>query len=136
MDCSNYPENHIMHDNQNSGKLGYLKPETIEPISEFVGLKSKMYAFSFGNEYKKIGKGIKRSCLKNISFNTYINVLETGTFLRHQMPLIVSKMHEINTVFQNKISLSSFYDKKFLETNGLRTRSYGHHENCTEIDSD
>lgn len=42
---------------------------------------------------------------------------------------IVSKKHEIRTVVQNKISLSAYYDKKFIHANGITSNSYGHYKN-------
>lgn len=128
VDCSNFPPNHRMHDDRHKNKLGYLKSEAIEPISEFVGLKSKMYAFSFGNQCKKRAKGVKKSTLRDINFKTYANVLKSGSYLRHSMQLIISENHQLKTVTQNKISLSCFYDKKYLEIDGIHSKSYGHYE--------
>lgn len=52
IDFSNYPEDHTLFNETHKNKLGYLKSEAIVPIHEFVGLKSKMYAMSFGSECK------------------------------------------------------------------------------------
>lgn len=127
IDFSNYPEDHTLFNETHKNKIGYLKSEAIEPIHEFVGLKCKMYAFSFGSQCKKRAKGVKKSSLKDVNFKTYTDVLKSGSFLRHTMSSIVSEKHELKTVIQNKITLSCFYDKKYLESDGIHTKSYGHY---------
>jgi hypothetical protein len=43
---SNYPTTHPLFSEQNKGVLGTFKAETKSlPISEFVGLRSKLYAY-------------------------------------------------------------------------------------------
>ncbi|GIX82570.1 c2H2-type domain-containing protein [Caerostris extrusa] len=125
-DFSNYPKNQFLYDDSNKGKLGYLKSETIEPIIEFVGLKSKMYAYSFGFDCKKTAKGIKKSTLKNFMLENYRKILEEATFSRQKKCSIISKKHELHTVIQNKIGLSAYYDKKYLADDGINSLSYGH----------
>lgn len=71
MDLSNFDKDHVLYDNTNKGKLGYLKSEVISPIKEFVGLKPNMYAYVYAEKnVKKTGKGIKKATLKNISFES------------------------------------------------------------------
>lgn len=60
------------------------------------------------NANAKKGKGREKSTLKDVNFETYTNVLKSGSFLRHSMGSIVSKKHELETVIQNKITLSCF----------------------------
>ncbi|XP_054723795.1 uncharacterized protein LOC129233892 [Uloborus diversus] len=127
MDCSNFPPGHILHNLKNKGKLGYLKSETIKPIKEFIGLKPKMYAFSFGETCKKTGKGVKKSTLQNFTMNTYKEVLESESSLKHKQALIISKKHELTTVTQNKTTLSAYYDKKYLNDDGITSLAYGHY---------
>lgn len=135
VDFSNYPENHFMHATDNKGKLGYLKSETIKPIKSFIGLKSKMYTYILeDNTYKMTVKGIKKSSLKEITFETYKDILMSNSLIRTQQHSIVSKNHTIQTIEQNKISLSAYYDKKILNSDGITSTSYGHHRNDSLLD--
>lgn len=106
--------------------MGCLKFETVSEIKEFVGLKSKMYAFEYSDACKKKAKGIKRCALNNLSVQMYKEILFNKSFNRIQQAAIVSKKHEISTVFQNKVGLSAFYDKKYVLEDGIHSRSYGH----------
>ncbi len=132
LDCSNFERNHIMYSEENRGKLGFLKSETLMPICEFIGLKCKMYAFRFGNTVKKTAKGVKKSALKNIGFDTYKKVLENASLIRNSQYSIISNKHNLKTIFQNKISLSAFYDKKYLLEDGINSFSYGHYNASNE----
>ena len=50
-DLSNYPQDHPLYNTTNKKKPGFFKDETGGcAIKEFVGLKSKMYSFTFMNE--------------------------------------------------------------------------------------
>ncbi|GFR29190.1 c2H2-type domain-containing protein [Trichonephila clavata] len=125
-DLSNYPRDHFLFDDSNRGRLGFLKSEAIQPIREFVGLKAKMYAFLYGDKCKKTAKGVKKSTLKNFTFESYKNVLLNEECVRQTQCSIISKNHILNTVTQNKIGLSAFYDKKYLTEGGVNSLSYGH----------
>ena len=53
-DTCDYPSSHFLHSNANKKVLGKMKDETNGvPISEFVGLRSKMYSIEVGGEEKK-----------------------------------------------------------------------------------
>lgn len=125
LDLSNFPINHPLHDISNKGKLGCLKSETLSPIKEFIGLKPKMYAYSYEDTCKKTAKGIRKSTLKNISFEFYKKTLTEQNYSYHRQCNIVSKKHNLNTIIQNKVSLSAYYDKKYVHECGIRTSSYG-----------
>ena len=70
-DFSEYPKDHPNYDIKNKKVLGKFKDElNSKIITEFIGLKSKMYSFEFikNNDIinKNIHKGIKESiCLKH-----------------------------------------------------------------------
>lgn len=72
---------------------------------------------------KKTAKGIKKSTLENITFNAYKESLEKSTLLRHPQYNIISKNHNLKTVYQNKVSLTAYYDKKYL-LNNIYSNSY------------
>ena len=124
-----------MYDSINKSKLGKLKNEYCFPVKEFIGLKCKLYSVAYGDNVRKKAKGIKKSCLKNFTINSYKNVLVNDSFMRHSQSSIISKKHIIYSIVQNKVSLSSFYDKKYLLNDSITSRSYGHFlNNIEEID--
>ncbi|XP_053207262.1 uncharacterized protein LOC128391401 [Panonychus citri] len=62
MDFSDYPTSHILHDNSNKKKLGYLKDEMNgETIDEVIALKSKLYAIKYGTRKKLTAKGVQKA---------------------------------------------------------------------------
>ena len=76
-------------------------------ISEFVGLRSKMYSLIDvdGEENKKV-KEVNKSVVKNIRDEEYPDVLFNKKLIRHKMKRIQSKLHRIGTYCVCKISLS------------------------------
>ncbi|GFR09162.1 uncharacterized protein TNCT_467521 [Trichonephila clavata] len=86
-----------------------------------------MYSVLYGeNEYKKAAKGVRSSTLANITHMTYKSVLMEESKLRHMQYCILSKKHTLETVVQNKVSITAYYDKKFVCEDGIHTLSYGH----------
>lgn len=128
LDNSNYPNNQMMFDNTNKGKLGALKNECILPIREFIGLRCKLYSFCYGEEIKKRAKGVKKTAMNDITFQMYKDALAHDTITRQVQYSILSKKHYIYTTMQNKITLSSFYDNFFL-IDSIHSNSYGHYNN-------
>ena len=88
-------------------------------IEEFVGLKSKMYSFLVddNSEHKK-AKDVNRNVIKKITHNEYNDVLLNNKCLRHSMNRIQSKDHRIGTYKINKISLTCFHNKIYIQNNG------------------
>ncbi len=79
MDFSGYDKSHKCYDNTNKKVLGKFKDEVDgKIITEFIGLKPKMYALQVQNEKEKMrAKGVPRPCLKkNLYFNLYKETLE------------------------------------------------------------
>lgn len=78
MDFSDYPEEHPLHDVSNKKVIGKFKDECNSlPISEFVGIKSKMYSFIVNNKNKKRLKGVKTSVVNNeIKHSDYLKCIE------------------------------------------------------------
>ena len=73
-DFSDYPENSKLYDESNKKLIGKFKDETLSiPITEFIGLRSKMYSYIKNNDQNnKTAKGIKRIVLqKNIKHEDY-----------------------------------------------------------------
>ena len=87
-------------------------------IETFVRLKSKNYLFLVddSSEHKK-EKGVNRNVVPVISNNEYNDVLMNNKCLRDSMNRIPSKDHIIGTYEINKISLSCFDDKIYIQNN-------------------
>ncbi|XP_073979962.1 uncharacterized protein [Rhodnius prolixus] len=63
-DTSDYPDGHPCKNNRNKKVLGKFKDEASgEPVSEFVGLRAKMYAVRIRGLEKKRAKGIKKAAV-------------------------------------------------------------------------
>ena len=74
VDNSDYPENSPYFDRTNKKVIGKFKDEAAGiPISEFVGLRSKMYSYIKDNQKGgKTAKGIKKNIIKkNITHKNY-----------------------------------------------------------------
>lgn len=137
-DTSDFPENNIHNIPRANKKVpGLFKSELNEVvISEFVGLRSKMYCVKAGGvEKKKKAKGIK-SCVvkKNITFEDYIDCIKNNCSIQKNQNTFRSKNHEIYTIRQQKIALSPFDDKRYILDNNINTLPWGHFniENVTE----
>ena len=91
-------------------------------IEEFVGLKPNMYSYLVdGNSENKKAKGIA-----TISHNEDKDVLLNKKGLRHSMNRVQSKYQRIGTYKINKISLSSFDDKIYIQNNGCDGLALGY----------
>ena len=128
-DLSNYPESSPFYDKTNKKVIGKFKDETcFVPVSEFVGLRSKMYSYAKddGNEVKT-AKGVKKYVITNtIKHENYKDTLFNRKQMRHSMKSIRSENHQIYSYELNKISLSCFDDKRFVLNDGVHSLAYGH----------
>ena len=128
-DNSDYPSNHQFYDSTNKKVIGKFKDEAAGiPITEFVGLRSKMYSYiKDNNNGGKTAKGIKKNVIKKeIQHSDYKDVLFNEKQLYHEMKTIRSNNHELGSFVINKTSLSCFDDKRYLHPNGLDSYAYGH----------
>ena len=94
---------------------------------EFVGLKPNMYSYLVddNSEHKK-AKGVNKNFVATISHNEYKDVLLNKKCLRHSVNRIQSKDHKIGTYEINKISLSCFDDKIYIQNNGCDGLALGY----------
>ena len=101
-------------------------------ISEFVGLKSKMYSV------KKID-GKEHNIAKGVSIPTesdkFKDVLFNKKIIRHKMNRIQSKKHKLGTYETDKISLSCFDDKRYVVDDGIYTLSYFYKNSVTSCNN-
>ena len=93
---------------------------------EFVGLKPKMYSFLVENSEHKKAKGVNENVVTAISHNEYKNVLLYNECIRDSMNRIQSKDHKIGTYEINKISLSCFDNKIYIQNNGYDKLALGY----------
>ena len=123
-DFSNYPVNSKYYDPKNNAVLGKMKDEFKgKIISEFVGLKSKMYSFiSVDDEEVSKAKGVN----KKMKHEEFVDVLFNRKLIRHNIKRIQSKLHGLDTYNVYKISLSCFDDKRYVLDDGVNTLAYFH----------
>ena len=100
-DTSNYPQDHPLYSAVNKKVIGKFKDETGGlPITEFVGLRPKMYSIKLedGKE-KKTGKGIKKSVLKNeVRHRDFKDCLFKHQKYEHSMVNFRSQQHQLYTI--------------------------------------
>ena len=129
-DNSDYPENSPYFDKTNKKVIGKFKDEAAGiPITEFVGLRSKMYSYIKDNQkVGKTAKGIKKNIIKNnIKHEDYKNVLINNKQIHHTMKTIRSINHQLGSYEINKVSLSCFDDKRYISNDGINSFAYGHY---------
>ena len=88
-----------------------------------------MYSYMKDNQKGgKTAKGIKKNIIKkNITHENYKNTLFNAEQMIHKMKTIRSENHELGSYEINKVSLSCFDDKRYLNDDGLTSYAYGHH---------
>ncbi|KYN02136.1 hypothetical protein ALC62_07057, partial [Cyphomyrmex costatus] len=93
---------------------GLMKDENNGAImSEFVGLRAKMYALRVqGKKDTKKAKGIKSNVVaRSITFEDYTRCLNDTIEMTRKQSCIRSKLHEVYTISETKIALSPHDDK-------------------------
>ena len=104
----------------------HIMMKAIGKVTEFVGLKSKMYSY-VKNEQKggKTAKGIKKNVIENnIKYEDYKNVVLNNEQLHHKIKTIRSQKHQLGSYEINKVSLSCFDDKRYIHNNGITSYAY------------
>jgi len=106
-----------LKDNTNKKVLGKFKDEMNSLIvKEFISLNPKVYSINHleKNEIinKKVLKGVSKAVVKNeITYNDYVNVLEKNEIVKKNVTSIRSFNHQLYTYRDNKVALTSYYDK-------------------------
>ena len=141
-DCEKYFDTSAQKDTRNGNLplglnkkvVGLLKDEAGDnTISEFVGLRPKLYSFMSSKAAKetetKRAKGVKKAVInKTITFNDYVNVLTTNESEERKMMLFFNKNHTIYTIEQNKVALDANDDKRHILPNRISTLALGHYK--------
>jgi hypothetical protein len=154
-DLSNYPDNHFIFKGKslspsknelsaseikeiklkNEKVLGKMKDKLGGELGkEFVGLKSKSYAFDSEKDYitAKKCKGIKMSVVQNeITIDDYRKMIfgEENDILK-SMNIIRSRNHQINSETLNKIALTSPLkdNKNYVCSDRITRYPWGHYK--------
>ena len=130
-DNSDYPGSSPYFDNTNKKVIGKFKDEAAGIlITEFVGLRSKMYSYIKDNiTGGKTAKGIKKNIIKkNITHENYKETLFNNKQMCHTMKTIRSQNHQLGSFEINKVSLSCFDDKRYILEDGINSYAYGHYK--------
>lgn len=104
-------------------------------ITDFVGLRSKMYCVRSGKTDKmKKAKGIKKYVLKKeINFDNYLECLMQNTSIVKKQNTFRTKLHNMFTITQEKVALSASDDKRYVLPNNITTLAWGHYDAPKEV---
>jgi hypothetical protein len=129
-DTSDYPEDHKLYSKTNKKVVGKFKDECNgKPISEFVGLRPKMYSIKVVDDREiKKAKGVSKPVVEQeLNHATYVECVKNACKKTHTMISMKSDHHHMGTYKTNKISLSALDTKKYICADGVTTLAYGHH---------
>ncbi|XP_063934407.1 uncharacterized protein LOC135146183 [Zophobas morio] len=139
-DTSDYDLYNVYGIEQKNKKVpGLMKDENNGKIMlEFVGLRSKMYAYrvakdDFNKKVIKKSKGSTKASLKTITFENYKECLFNSRNYEKSQNLIKSKHHIVYTIKQEKIVLSHNDDKRIVTRFATDTRPWGYHISPPEM---
>ncbi|CAH2108775.1 unnamed protein product [Euphydryas editha] len=99
-----------------------------ENRKEFVGLRSKMYAFTVGEKFVAKAKGVNKSVTKKLELGNYKSCLFNKNIQHHNMYRFRSIKHTIFTQEINKTSLSYQDTKRYILPNQIDTLAWGHYK--------
>ena len=118
------------HDSTNKKVLGKFKDELEgKAAAEFIGLRPKLYSIQIGSEKKSTAKGVPGSAQRKITHQDYRRCLKGGASDQRQLvafSTIRSKMHQLYTLRQQKVSLCNYDNKRYLLADGESSYAYGH----------
>ena len=130
-DLSDYPVDHELYDPTNKKVIGKFKNESIKQITEFCGLRAKLYAYNVDDCKKKHlkAKGVKKCVTeKSLNIEMYKEVLFNRTNKSVVQSGIRSYKHQLYTEKVTKVALSGSDDKVFICDNNIDTFNYGHYK--------
>ena len=98
-DFSDYPQDSIFFDPVNKKVIDKMKDEFKgKIISEFVGLKSKIYFLvNVEGEENKKAKRVNKNVVKNTRHKEFVDVLFNKKLIKYRMKRIQSKLQRIGT---------------------------------------
>lgn len=127
-DTSNYASNNGYNIPQINDKIpGIFKDEMAgDVISEFTGLRAKLYCIKTVKSIIKKAKGITKAATRNLSISDYNNTLLNKTTTRCNMKLIRAVKHVLYTQQVNKKLLNGNDDKRQIQEDCIHTLPWGH----------
>ena len=127
----------VLFSSKNKKVIGKFKDELGGKVmSEFIGLRSKSYAFTYidNNNIERCDKklkGIKKNIIKEtINFKHYYNCLTLKKEEYRKMNTIRSYKHQLYTEEINKKALGAFDDKRYILENGINRLPCGYKYKC------
>ena len=131
MDFSGYDKNHPCYDATNKKVLGKFKDEMDgKIITNFIALRPKMYCLKVFNEKKaeKKAKGVPKLKVKrDLDMKDYEATLHEHIPKNVNFNAIRSKNHQIYSINQSKVGLTSYDDNKRYWFNDTDSLPYGHY---------
>lgn len=131
-DFSGYRKDHPLYDVTNKKVIGKMKDELDGAImTEFVGLRAKMYSLTYDNKEKRTAKGVSKPVIESkLRHDLYKQCLFKKQRQMESMNLFRTDKHQIYTVTLNKTTLSAFDDKRYI-LDGIHTLAHGHWRTLT-----
>ena len=136
-DTNNYKSGDVLFSSKNKKVIGKFKDELGGKVmSEFIGLRSKSYAFMYidNNNIERCDKKlkwIKKNIIKEtINFQHYYNCLTLKKEEYRKMNTIRNYKHQLYTEETNKKALGAFDDKIYILENGINSLPYGYKYKC------
>jgi hypothetical protein len=134
-DLASYPKDHTLYDTTNDKAIGKFKDEAVKKkmdyITEFVGLRSKMYSYTtaLDNAEHHKCKGVKKYVVeKQFKTQFYKDCLHSRKSQEVQQNGFRSYQHQLYTEKVNKIGLSCRDDKSYIQDDNINTYTLGHYK--------
>ena len=156
-DFSEYPRDHPLYSDRNMKIAGKFKDECLGQLMlKFIGLRPKLYCFEYNRlalfdidddgievevykptdtstqrivlSSKNVGKSIKNCVRKLLTIDEYERCMMELKTVPREMKTIRSDAHKLFTYKTNKIALSAFDNKRWIEDDGISTLAYGHYK--------
>lgn len=137
-DTSNYPEGYVYNmPNVNEKVLEKMKDEYRGKIvTDIAGLRSKMYSVRVEKQDMiKKTKGVKtHEVQKTLNFEEYMDCLRISVTRLRTQCAIRFRLHNVETIRQRKISLSSNDDKRCLKDDSTDIYAWKHYKLTKDIE--
>jgi hypothetical protein len=131
-DTSDYPKDHPLYSATNKKVIGKFKDESNSiPITQFIGLRSKLYAYTVdGEDHEHMkAKGVKKCVMnKQIQFENYKQTLFNRQSYNVSQNTFRSFLHQLYTISQTKVALSAVDDKIHISDNNITCYSFSHYK--------
>nr|QTE03997.1 MAG: PolB [Motacilla cinerea parvoviridae sp.] len=127
---------------------GLWSLEVTKPIKEYIGLRAKCYAIKTEDSEILKNKGIIKNAIDienrmPLSFDSYYTALFNDEEIYVSQNFIQSKVHEISSIVQKKLALSSYDEKRMVLADKITTLPWGYKgelyadkHNCTQTSNE